>query len=45
MISIIKGKIEKAKPGEHVCPKCGGKRWKTKVKNYIHECRKCGYIQ
>jgi len=25
-----------------VCGGCGGKRWKTKEKGKVYECRKCG---
>ncbi len=27
-----------------ICPKCGWRRWKTKVKHKQYQCRKCGYI-
>lgn len=29
---------------EYICPKCGNSRWKTKVKDKLFECRKCGYV-
>ena len=44
----FESKVDVGKGGvmsNHICPKCGKSKWKTKEKGKRWQCRNCGFIK